>query len=345
MCLCMSGFRVRAVTSWRGVSLLRNSLWKFLLRALCVLVAGVCLAACQSEREPWVYRSLGMDAAVEVQIADALTERQKKELSLALSEEIERVEALISLQKKDSILNYWNSERSIVATDPQAKELLRIIERCFFFHEQTQGLFDITVQPLWQWYWQQSQLEEENQSTGIPEDILTRIGMEHIECSEQKLLFRHSETLVTLNGIGQGLVTDALYRVLEDYGIQSALIDAGEYRALGEAPWEVKLRSTHEDGSQHLWGSVSLSAGRALAVSSGNGYIFSQIKARPKHIMHPKGSHSSSSEAWPRTLAVLAEDATSADAMATALCLATATQREQIITQFDSVEVLVDPSE
>ena len=341
----MSGFRLKVVTSWWGVSRLRNSLWRFLFQSLCVFVVGACLTACQSEREPWTYRSLGMDAAVEVQVADSLTENQQQELSLALSEEIERVEALISLQKKNSLLNYWNRERSIVVNDPQAKEMLRLIERCFLFHEQTQGLFDITVQPLWQWYWQQSQLEEESQSKEIPEDILARIGMENIECSEQKLSFRHSETLLTLNGIGQGLVTDALYRVLENYGIQSALIDAGEYRALGEASWEVKLRSTHEDGSQHLWGSVSLSSGRALAVSSANGYIFSQIKARPKHIMHPKVGHSSLSEAWPRTVAVLAEDATSADALATALCLATAQQREQIITQLDSVEVLSDSSE
>lgn len=324
-----------------------------------LFIFGLCLlSACQSEREQetWTYRSLAMDTGVEVQVRDHLSDEQKLELSKILSAEIERIESLVSLERQGSLINQWNRERELVNASQQSEEFFEFIERCFFFHEQTEGLFDITVQPLWEWYWEQSLLEEGQQAELVAEGVLARIGMDKITREGERLSLNHGSS-VTLNGIGQGLVTDALYNVLEKYGIESALINAGEYRALGEKEWKVALSSLNEEGTKNVWGEVRLSKGRALAVSARNGYLFSRLKRKPSHIMHPQiwqggageGEDDVAGGSQVRSVGVIAPDATTADALATTFCLATEAMRSRILARFredsqaQQIELRVDP--
>lgn len=300
------------------------------------LVVLTLLSSCQRKSDPWVFRSIGMDAAIEVKIADSLTEEEKLELANKISAAIKGVEMMLSLQMEGSMINQLNKDRLLIGGDPRFYELL---ERCEKWHDETGKLFDVTVQPLWQWYWQQSQLEWDQQSDSIPESVLATIGMEHVLVENGRVSFTKAEVELTLNAIGQGVVTDAIYDVLVDYGVKSALIDAGEYRAVGTSPWTVQFQRLERDGSVELWGEVELSSGAALAVSSGSGYVFTTLKAEPGHIMHPSGT---AAEALPDTVAVLAKDATSADALATALCLASEEERQSILMKNYDTKVWFD---
>ncbi len=306
--------------------------WK-LCSCGCLLLV---LVSCQRHRDPWVYRSIGMDSEILVLIADELTREEQIQISKELSAEIERIECMVSLQRNDSLLCQLNRKRSLEEVN---LEFLRILERCYDFHQNTEKLFDVTVQPLWQWYWEQSLLPIDEQEEEIPQDLLDSLGFSKISLKERSITLTHPEVLVTLNGIGQGLVTDAIFDVLIRSGIESALIDAGEFRALGAKEWQVEFRRESSIEGKEIWGSVSLSHGQALAVSSGSGYVFSSLRAQPNHIMHPGGEGLQDA---PRGVALLAGDATTADALATSLCLADKMQRTRILAHYNGVRAWFD---
>ncbi|MCR6630571.1 MAG: FAD:protein FMN transferase [Magnetospirillum sp.] len=114
-------------------------------------------------------------------------------------------------------------------------------------------------------------------------------------------------TALTLNGIAQGYVTDAIVGLLRSQGMRHVLANLGEIAALGLAgdghAWRVGL----PDGGER-----ALSDG-ALAVSMPDGTRFSPLC---HHLFDPATGRSAAS---PCLVVVQAETATEADAISTAI--------------------------
>ena len=114
---------------------------------------------------------------------------------------------------------------------------------------------------------------------------------------------------ITLNAIAQGHATDEIIALLKKNGIENALVNIGEYAALGLAPdgnpWQVELAASGEK--------VPLTSGRALAVSSGSGYTFDP-DGRYHHIFRPEDGANTRPGS---SIIVTAPSATQADALAT----------------------------
>jgi thiamine biosynthesis lipoprotein len=122
---------------------------------------------------------------------------------------------------------------------------------------------------------------------------------------------------VTLNGIAQGYVTDRVADLLRRRGLR-ALVDMGEIRALGAAPdgrpWPVGLEDPAAPGQ--VAETIALDD-LAVATSGGYGTRF-DAAGRFNHIFDPADGRSS----WRYgAVSVVAADATTADALATAFCL------------------------
>ena len=123
---------------------------------------------------------------------------------------------------------------------------------------------------------------------------------------------------VTLNGIAQGYITDRVVGLLRARGMTRVLVDLGEPRALGDhpdgRPWRVGIR---RPGAGRPAMEVDL-ADLALATSSGAGSPADFAYRRFNHLLDPATGHCADPS---RMVTVTAPDATTADALTTALAL------------------------
>jgi thiamine biosynthesis lipoprotein len=124
---------------------------------------------------------------------------------------------------------------------------------------------------------------------------------------------------ITLNGIAQGYISDAIADMLRNEGFESAVVDLGEYRAIGRhpdgRPWRIGIRDGRNSG--RIERMVDLED-MALAVSGGYGTTF-DASGRCHHIFDPRTGASANTLV---DVAVIGPRATAADGLATAICVA-----------------------
>ncbi len=138
---------------------------------------------------------------------------------------------------------------------------------------------------------------------------------------------------ITLNGIAQGYITDRIAGLLRNEGFEQAMVDLGEFRALGNHPegraWRAGLRGGR---------TVGLSD-NALAVSGGYGTTF-EPGGRFHHIFDPANGASANAL---REAAVIAPRAMIADGLATAICVAGEERAAALLAPHGARAVLTRP--
>lgn len=244
---------------------------------------------------------------------------------------VARCERLLSLYDPGSEISRLNRDGGLVNADPL---FLGLLGRALHYAEVSEGVFDPTVQVLWDWRseWKAASLAERKALETVGrERALGLVGYKGVIVEDQTVRFAKAGMKVTLNAVAQGFTTDLVYNLLVELGVEHALINIGEYRALGQSPggmaWtvEVKGRSLRQ-----------LVSSRALAVSSGSGYTFDP-EGRYNHIFDPtSGGNAKSAE----VVAVEANDACEADALATTCALLDENQRQELLMKFGGVELV-----
>jgi thiamine biosynthesis lipoprotein len=200
------------------------------------------------------------------------------------------------------------------------------LEICKAVHRQTNGLFDPTVQPLWHFYaqWFAGRPNRAPPSASERARLLSHIGMEHLSVSSEVVALSGAAE-ITLNGIAQGYITDRIAAVLRDRGWSNVLIDLGEVRALGVrpdgTPFAILVRDT---------GRVLPLANAAMATSSAASLAFSAPLGLA-HILHPRTGMTPGH--W-LSVTVQHPSATVADALSTALFLASRDELNRIARRF-----------
>ncbi|WP_454019684.1 FAD:protein FMN transferase [Azospirillum sp. Marseille-Q6669] len=136
---------------------------------------------------------------------------------------------------------------------------------------------------------------------------------------------------VTLNGIAQGYVTDRVSERLRAEGMTDVLVDLGEIRALGHhpsgRPWSVGLADPLAEGRNADTLEI---ADRAVATSGGYGTPFDPA-GRFTHLFDP--ATGGCAREW-LAVTVLAPDATTADALSTALSVAPEARAAVLLDRF-----------
>jgi thiamine biosynthesis lipoprotein len=174
----------------------------------------------------------------------------------------------------------------------------------------SEGLFDPTVQPLWEahvdWF-------EHRRDAGLPpEHVIARarqaVDWRKIRLGPGAISLGEGQRL-TLNGLGQGYVTDRVAELLVAKGLHHILVDLGEQRAIGPrrdgAPWLIARANANP---------IRLAHG-ALATSEGSGCVLGANGAA-HHLFDPRSGRSAAH--W-RTITVHHRSTAVADALSTAL--------------------------
>jgi FAD:protein FMN transferase len=263
----------------------------------------------------WQGAALGADATLQINHPDpAAADR----LILACLAEVRRLEMAMSLYDSNSALVRLN--RAGELADPPL-DLVRVLSESAHFHARTNGAFDVTVQPLWALYaahFSQSDPDPAGPKPEAIESVLARVGEPWLEVTASRIRFLRPGMGATLNGIGQGYITDRIVELLRANGIDQALVDMGETRAIGGhpagGPWRVGLEVPRAPGQ--IAERVEL-ADRAVATSGGYGTEF-DAAGRFNHIIDPEGGGTSWRYA---AVSVIAPTATEADALSVAFDL------------------------
>lgn len=250
-----------------------------------------------------IWRGTAMGAAATLR----LSHPDAPAIAARMMAEVSRLEDILSLYRPHSALSRLNAEGRL---DDPPFELLECLTLAGTAHDATEGLFDPTVQGLWQ-------LHAEAAAAGraVPHGDLTqalsRTGWQRVSVAGDRITLAPG-TALTLNGIAQGYVADRVARLLTDEGLTDILIDMGEIRALGARPqggaWPVHLPD----------GTTLPLISRALATSAPLGTVL-DAAGRIGHILDPRTGRPGTVP-W-RSVTVSADSAALADALSTAACL------------------------
>ena len=263
----------------------------------------------------WQGAALGADATLQINHPDPAEADQLIRACLA---EVRRLEAVMSLYDPDSALVRLN--RSGVLDDPPL-DLVRVLSESALFHALTDGAFDVTVQPLWALYaahFSQADADPAGPKPEAVQSALARVGQSWLEVTASRIRFLRPGMGATLNGIGQGYITDRIVELLRANGVDHALVDMGETRAIGGhpagGPWRVGLEVPRAPGQ--IAERIAL-ADCAVATSGGYGTEFDAV-GQFNHILDPASGGTSWRYA---AVSVIAATATEADALSVAFDL------------------------
>jgi thiamine biosynthesis lipoprotein len=252
--------------------------------------------------------------------------------------EIARYERIFSLYRPDSEIARLNEAGKL--TIPSS-DLITVIEESRRLSALSSGAFDISVQPLWRLY----EAHFWNHTDNSP-DILARardiahalVDYRNIDSAPAAIGFLKSGMGITLNGIAQGYITDAIADMLRNEGFESAVVDLGEFRTLGRhpdgRPWRLGIRDSRSAGA--VGRTIELE-NMALAVSGGYGTVF-EPSGRFHHIFDP---HSGASANNLAQVAVIGPRATAADGLAKAIYVAGETRASGLLSAYPKTRAIL----
>jgi len=239
----------------------------------------------------------------------------------AALDEIDAMEALLSVYRSDSAVSYLNQ----YAADGPVRvddRLFRLLKRSARLTEQTGGAFDVSAGALIR---ASGFVVGPRRLLGTAERraALARTGMHLVEFDDRKGTVRHRAKGVELNlgSIGKGYAIDrAIRRMREGFGIDVALIQGGLSSTYGLGSpagdgrgWLVGIQNPFDPGRRLA--TVRL-RDRALGTSGSANQYFEVNGRRYGHVLDPRTGRPAEELA---AASVLAPDGATADALATAL--------------------------
>lgn len=267
-----------------------------------------------SDPAPATWRGLALGNLAGIEIRHSDRARAARLIETARME-IERLESVMSLYRPDSALSALN--RDGVLRDPPL-DLVNVLGEASRFGAITGGAFDVTVQPLWQTYaayFGKPGCDPHGPASDAIRRAAECVDYRALEIEPAAIDLDRPGMKVTLNGIAQGYITDRITEILRNEGLEHVLVDLGEIRAIGSRngsrPWQVGIEDPR--GRNAILSQVKLQD-RALATSGSYGFRF-DAAGRFHHIFDPR---TGSCPQLYASVTVIAPDATTADALATA---------------------------
>jgi thiamine biosynthesis lipoprotein len=262
---------------------------------------------------------MGADATI---LLNGIEADAARSAIVAAAAEIDRLEGALSLFRNDSKLPRLNLEKILHSPSGDKRRALAL---ALDIAGRSGGLFDPSVQALWEahvdWF-------AAAPDAGLPPDEV--IGMARAAVDWRRIMLEPdsirigADQRLTLNGLGQGYVTNRVADLLLSHGLQHVFVDLGEQRVLGPrrdgAPWLIARANAAP---------FELTSG-ALATSEGSGCEIGASGAA-HHLFDPRNGRSAAH--WSK-VTVHHRSAAVADALSTALYIASSAEIEALMPRF-----------
>ena len=196
-------------------------------------------------------------------------------------------------------------------------DMASLLARSLAVSRQTAGAFDVSCGPLVR-QWRRARRRKRLPEPDLLKKALNQSGYQKLQLSGRELTFKTEGMRLDFGAIAKGYACDEALRILREAGLSSALIDGGGDIVVGDPPpgkpgWRVQIEADKQDKGAGL---VLVLANQAVA-TSGDRYRFVEIDGvRYSHIVDPRTGTGLTSRL---TVTVVAENATDADAFASAV--------------------------
>lgn len=261
---------------------------------------------------------MGTIFRVEIYSLDSTTAARAAEAAFARAEELEQI---MSDYREDSELMRLEREGPS-APFPVSSDLYEVLEKSIRTSELSRGAFDVTVGPL-VGLWREARRAGRFPDASQLGQAKALVDYHNIELdSERRTVFLKRRGMkLDLGAIGKGYAADQMLALLESRGFHQALVVAGGEVAAGAPPpgesgWRVALDTPDVDAGNPP---CTLILHNAAVSTSGDSKQFVEINGkRYSHVIDPStglGLEGAGS------VTVVATDATTTDALATALSI------------------------
>lgn len=227
-----------------------------------------------------------MGTSCEIQLY-ARQERYAKRVAEQVIQDVERLEALYSRYRDDSLLSEINRHAAIgkmIKVDDETAGLISYADTCY---QQSQGLFDITSGKLRHaWRFNKEQLPDQ----AYLDRLLEQIGWDKVNWNPPVLDFAIAGLEIDFGGIVKEYAVDRAASLCLEAGIFHGVINlGGDIKIIGPRadgrPWNIGIRHPRKDNA--VLQTLALSHG-ALA-SSGDYERFIMVEGiRYSHVLNPK---------------------------------------------------------
>ena len=313
-------------------------------RAFGAVLILVCLSAVNAKEadEPATFvhkKKYIMGTVYEIVAYDASPEHASAAIDKAL-EEISRLDGVMSNYKPESDLSRLNRNGHF-HPETVSPDLYEAIRDSLEYSRLSDGQFDITVAPLVD-LWKAALGGDRAPSAEEQEKLRECVGYQKIQLQPPDRVRFHSSCMrIDLGSIGKGYAVDRAADILRSYGIQSALINAGESTIYGvgappgQAAWLVHLRDPSNQVDPKVWlcdNSVSTSEQTPPSLLGIDiaGHIIDPQTGRPLET--------------PYALSIVAKTGTASDALSTTLLLLGPEKGKPIVMNLaDAAAIWVSP--
>lgn len=299
----------------------RRAITIFAATAAGALVGGPARSATDYE---WHGVAMGADANILFNGIDRETAKAAIELVEA---EINRLEEALSLFRPASELCRLN--RDGLLPSPSA-DLRRALTLAIDTAAASGGMFDPTVQALWETYvdWFTAAPEAGMPPQQLIERARMAVDWRRVSIEADAVRLGQGQR-ITLNGLGQGYVTDRIAGLLAGRGLKHVLVDLGEQRAIGPRLDGKAWQIARADQAP-----IALRRG-ALATSEGAGCVLG-AGGTAHHLFDPRSGRSATH--W-KTVTVHHHSAAVADALSTTCYVASAEEIASLLPGFPGTAI------
>lgn len=256
-----------------------------------------------------------------VQFGAAIGAEQRARLAAGIEQDLQRIDALMSNWREDSELSRFNAYDGDDYY-PVAPETAQVVATALGISRLSDGAFDITAAPLVDLWGFGARLPEvARPATDAIAQTMSRVGWRKLQVRMEPPALRKSDPAlaIDLSAIAKGYAVDVLVARLQREGLRDFLVDiGGELCARGlnaaRAPWTVAIEHPSAVGAPP----VLLRPGHRCVATSGDYRNYFEMDGRRySHAIDPRTG-------WPvahglSSVTVVADDAMTADAYATAL--------------------------
>jgi thiamine biosynthesis lipoprotein len=217
-------------------------------------------------------------------------------LTESVTRELERLDALLSNYRSDSVIERFNATRSLEPQELPA-EFVSLLELAADIHRRSAGCFDPSVRPLvrlWGFDGDEPHVPGDDEIAST----LARVGFDKLEIVDQSHVKKARADLeIDMASIGQGYTVGRISAVVEELGLRNYLFEiGGELAGRGTRPggksWRVGIENPDKVDAPVK--ALSLPADRLTAVITSGSYRhnFTDHDRVYGHILDPRTGRS-----------------------------------------------------
>ncbi|MCL0037189.1 FAD:protein FMN transferase [Dehalococcoidia bacterium] len=308
-----------------------------------LLLVGLVLGSIGAQRpqievDGNVVRGMGlaMGTVVSITAIDEDSQRAKAAVRDAFNE-ISRIENLMSATDESSeiyILNQSGGEWVYLSP-----ETLHVLERSLYFARLSDGAFDPTVKPLVDLWMERVRAWGRLPTTGELGEALALVDWQALELDEDngRARFLKEGMKITLGGIAKGYAVDRASEVLQESGIERALVDiGGDIRGFGPESWRIAIQHPRDE---YGWLEVIDLKNAAVATSGDYRRFFLLGERRVHHILDPRTGQPADAV---MSVTVIAGNSLDADALTTLVFVLGPEKGKELLNSLAIAGLIVD---